>query len=100
MAKQMNYVVPKTGAVCPESYWIPAMILIFKSTKTGRVTFYGYANAQARIDEKESIDEASYEITPIIYEEYFSPHSAQNIYAAAYLMAETCDNFFDNATNV
>lgn len=43
MAKKMNYVDPQTGAVYPESTWLPLGIYTDFSGPTARVEFLGFA---------------------------------------------------------
>ena len=108
MAKKMDYTCPETGATYPESYWIPAIILLMKSDKTGVVTFYGYASHTARQEGKAEISEKNYRITPALYDQYFSP-AVQNVedenphsasYALAMATLEDGVSFFDGADDV
>lgn len=43
MAKQMSYTDPSTGAVYPESVWLPLGVYVDFAGGVGRVVFNGYA---------------------------------------------------------
>jgi hypothetical protein len=44
VAKQMSYTDPATGAVFPESVWLPVGVYVDFAGGTGRVVFNGYAS--------------------------------------------------------
>ncbi len=72
MAFQMNHTVK--GFNYPESYWKAAQRNFNDVTKTGQVTFNGYANAAARKADVNGnvIDQKVYDVTKEQYEEFFS----------------------------
>ena len=56
MAKQVNFTHPETGANYPQSYFRVQQCDMTRDDNTSlHVIYYGYANAQAAIDNKQII---------------------------------------------
>ena len=110
MPKQMSF--DAFGVNFPQSYWELAQINISFIEKIGSITFFGYANIQARQNGDKIVGNKSYRITPQIFKDYFQNlQNESQIITGSYLLAENLKDtpigkdgqlysFFNNAVDV
>lgn len=90
MAKQMTFDGPD-GVSHSSSYWLPVQININKIDKTGNIVFLGFHDSSARQARRQPIGARQYNVSPTLYDTFFSATAQQpagvDMYRSAYLMA-------------